>query len=103
VGSNNRSVNHHSFVVGLKLQCLEDRCPMTAVRPVRKAVEHGLPRPEALGQITPRDPCLRAIQDRIDEGSVIEFRRRAPALGHDDAEHRPLGIGQSMAVGHAQL
>jgi hypothetical protein len=96
-------VDDDAFFIYFYVQCLEDRRPVPAVRPVRKAVVDRLPRAKALGQITPRNARFCSIEHRIDERPVIELGRRAPSLGNGNAHHRPLRIGQSMAVRHAQL
>ena len=49
-------------------------------------------------ELVPRDPGFCPVQHGVDERAVVKRGLGAPALGDGDTEHRPLRIGQSMAV-----
>jgi hypothetical protein len=103
VCSDDRGVENRAVFVYFELERFEDRCPVTSSRPVREAVEDGLPRAKSLRQVAPRHAGLHAVKHSIDESPIVHLGRRPTSLGNDDAEHRPLGVGQSMAVRHSQL
>jgi len=103
VCSDDGGVENGAVFVDFQLKRLENRGPVTSPRPVREAVENGLPRAKPLRQVTPGYAGLCAVKYGVDEGSVVHLGLRPSSLGHDDTDHRPLGIGQSMAVRHAQF
>ena len=63
----------------------------------------GLPRPELLRQVPPRDPRPEPVHDRLNDRSMITepvapltIRRR-----HQRRDQRPMGIGQHSGTRHA--
>jgi hypothetical protein len=103
VCSDDRGIENGAVFVDFQLERFEDRGPVTSPRPVREAVENGLPRAKPLRQVTPGYAGLCAVKHGIDEGSVVHLGLGSSSFRNDDADHRPLGIGQSMAVRHAQF
>ena len=103
MSSDNRSIEDDPVLVDFQLERLEDQGPATSLRPVREAIEDGLPRAKPLRKVTPRNSGLCPVKHGVDEGSVVQLVFRSTSLRNDDANHRPLGIGQSMAARHTQL
>jgi hypothetical protein len=103
VSSDYRSVEDDAILLDFQLKRLENRCPVASKRPIRKAVEHGLPLTETLGEIAPGDPGLCSVQHGVNERSVVELGLGPTAFGHDDTNHCPLRIGQSMTGPHTEL
>jgi len=101
VCSDDRGVEDGAVFVYFELERFEDRGPVTAQGPVRESVEDGLPRAKALRKISPRYAGFCPVEHGVDEGTVFELGLRPSSLRNDDADHRPLSIGQSMAVRHA--
>jgi hypothetical protein len=103
VRSDHGSINDRANVVNFELQLFEYFEPNPAVRPIREPIVNGLPWTKALGQITPRNACFSAIEDRIDELPVTDFGSRAlPPVWKQLAKTRPLFVGQCMSV-HRKL
>jgi len=98
--SNHGAIDDRSCAVDVQLQRFENVRPQAAPRPVRESIVNSLPRPEALGQVSPRDASLGAIQYSIDETSVARFGSSTP-IGHDLLQPFPLLVAQRMPV-HAQ-
>ena len=87
------AINNRSGFVDTNLQRLKDEFPITALRPVVEAIVDAFPRPEALGQITPRQARLGAKEHRIYELPVADFGARPTLLlGYDRNQARPLLI-----------
>jgi hypothetical protein len=103
VRSDYGSINDRANVVDLKLQLLEYFEPDPAVRPIREPIVNRLPWTKALRQITPRNACLGAIEDCIDELPITDFGSRAlSALWKQLAKTGPLFVGQCVTV-HRKL
>jgi hypothetical protein len=101
VGANDGCIEDHCFVLFLNLKASEYLCPVPTQRPVREPIENCLPRAESFGQIAPWDAGPRAVDDSVDEPSVVERRLRPASRGHENTDHSPLCIGHGVAVCHA--
>ena len=79
----------------------EDAGEVTVLRPIVEPIVDALPRPESLGQITPRDACLSSVQNCVDELPIADLRYR-PALlfRKNDPQSLPLLVAQRMSVHH---
>jgi hypothetical protein len=73
VRSDYRSINDGANVIDLQLQLLEYPEPDPAIRPIGESIVDGLPWTKALRQITPRNACFAAIEDRINELPVANL------------------------------
>jgi len=74
VRSDYRTIEDGANFVELELQRLEYPKPGSAIGPVREAVVDGLPRAEALGQISPCNTRLGAKYDGVDERPIPNLR-----------------------------
>src|SRR5580704_2140856 len=70
VSPNHGAVQQQPLQIGI-LHGLEYPLPDTLPAPVIKSMIDGVPFPEPLGQIPPRDTSLRHIPDSIDEVAVV--------------------------------
>ena len=64
-------VDHHVLVVVITRQQLENALENPALGPSAEALVDDLPIPETLRQIAPRDTSPIAVQDCIDEQSIV--------------------------------
>src|SRR5215813_11208673 len=75
----------------------EDRLPIASLLPPPKPLIHGIPVPETLGKIPPRNSRASHIQNRIDEVAIGQIRRRPGWM-----LYRVQGLGDALpnVVGH---
>ena len=93
------AIDDGAGLIDLNLQLLEDRGPVTPLRPIVKTVVDGLPRPESLRQIPPRRACLGAVQHGLDEETVAACRGGPCSLSRQNAfEATPLCIRERVSV-----
>src|SRR5689334_1759159 len=71
MGTHDRGVNHHVFVVVITRQKLEYAPENATLRPPAEALIGHLPVPETLRQIAPGDPRSVSIKNRVDEQSIV--------------------------------
>jgi hypothetical protein len=71
-------VIEEALVVQFVQQRGDDTNPGAVLSPRVEAVEHGLPRPIAFGEITPRGAGVQDPEDTIDDEALIV--RRSPGL-----------------------
>jgi hypothetical protein len=103
VRSDYRPIDDGADFVDFDLQLLEYTEPSSAIGPVREAVVDGLPRAEALGQISPWNTGLGPKEDGVDELPIPDLGSRALALLRKQlAKPQPLLVGQSVSV-HRKL
>ena len=106
VGPVDRGVHAHPPVdatvrVRVSLRGRQDLVPRPIAGETRVALPRGLPRPEPLGKITPRDPGPIPVNDPLDDLAMIPPRTRAARhLRHQRADHRPLLIRQLSTTIH---
>ena len=99
VCTNDRAIDDRADVIDLVLQRPEDRGPVSLPRPVVEAVVDGLPRPEALRQISPRAACLRSVEDGVYEKTIASDGLGSRALpGQDRLQLAPLRIRERVPV-----
>jgi hypothetical protein len=103
VGANDGGVEDDGLILSLKLKATEDLCPMPTQRPIREPIENRLPGAESFGKIAPRNACSSAVDDGVDEPSILERWLRSSSRRHEKTYHRPLGIGHGVAVRHASV
>lgn len=93
------AINDGSDFVDLYSQLAEDIGPRVLRGPVGEAVVDGLPRPESLGKISPRNARLGTKHHRIDEQPITT--RGLPSLRtprKDWLQSGPLLVGQRVPV-----
>ena len=101
--SDYRPIQNGADFVDFELQLLEYPEPSPAIGPIREAVVDGLPRAEALRQISPWNTGLGAKEDGVDELPIPNLGSRALAfLRKQLAKPQPLFVGQSVSV-HRKL
>lgn len=103
MGANDGGVEDDGLILSLKLKATEDLCPVPTQRPVREPIENRLPGAESFRKIAPRNPRSSAVDDGVDEPSILERRFRSSPRRHEKTYHRPLAIGHGVAVGHTSL
>ena len=103
VGAVDRAVQAVPFVIGIGPQGLEQAHPLASLRPAVKAVEHGLPWPELVRQIAPRNACTSPPQHRLDEAAVVCARAPSSRLRGQHCLHpNPLRVVDPGACRHAR-
>ena len=96
---NAAAVDDRTGLVDSHAKRFEDAREVTTLRPIVEAIVDALPRPESLGQVTPRNAGFSSVQNGIDELSIAELRLRAIALLRQNRpQPLPLLIGQRMSV-----
>ena len=70
VRTNDGCIEQNALFVELDLKVLEDGLPVPSPRPEREPIVDRLPWTKALGQVSPRDAGLEAVEDRVDEQAV---------------------------------
>ena len=71
VGAHDCGVEHHELVVGISGQNLEKPCEYTTFTPSPLSPMRGFPMSVALGRIAPGNACSIAIDDGIDEHTIV--------------------------------
>jgi hypothetical protein len=103
VRANDGTVDDRANLVDLELKLLEDDLPLALLRPVVEPVVDGLPRTEALGQISPRHAGLGSEQYGFDEEPIASRRLRSGLLLRDHRlEATPLLFGERVSM-HADF
>jgi hypothetical protein len=98
--SDHRPVHDAAGLIDLELERFEDPLPPSTLGPVREPVVDRLPRPKPLRQVSPRHPGLGAVENRVDEATVVFVASRPTLLRPLLLELLPLPIGQRVSVLH---
>ena len=98
---NATAIYNGSGLIDLLAKRFEDAGEVTVLRPIVEPIVDALPRPESLGQITPRDARLSSVQNCVDELPIAELRYRPALLFRKNGlQSLPLLVAQRMSVHH---
>ncbi len=99
---NAAAVDDGSGLIDPHSKRFEDAGEVTVLRPIVEAIVDALPRPESLGQITPRNTGFSSVQNGLDELSIADLRLRPVSLSRKHgSQPLPLFITQRMSVHRA--
>jgi len=97
--TNAAAIDDGSGFIDLHSERFEDAREVPPLRPIVETIVDALPRPESLGQITPRNACFPSVQHGIDELPIADLRPRPVSLfWKDGPQSLPLLIAQRMSV-----
>ena len=102
VRSVDRAVEAMPFVVHVGLQRAKQPVPLAVLRPAIEPIEHGLPRAELLGQVSPWRSRSPPPKHRFDEVPIIVTGFANRVVGLQEAlDLRPLCVVQLPSCAHA--
>ena len=104
VGAIGGAVDALPFMVGADAERFEQSMPSSLLGPSVKSVEHGLPRTELRGQISPRDTGSSPPEYGLDEPSIVAARSAGARFPLKDlANFLPLQIGELRSSRHPHV